>query len=169
MIGERRREGRVVHPDDREYDARHAATRCGRHWTRGAVLRAGAAVVVLSLAAVLASSGCYLSHGASDAERDAGAACEESKLRTSGLVEPWAPGSFCDVLVACVGTSAAMDAARASFPELTCRDAIDPVCVGVAPTSCSVRVGTLSNADYHAACALTLRSDVAALVCSGDL
>ncbi len=131
------------------------------------------------LALSLLVAGCYQSHRVAEMDaglrRDAGAgpdaalACDESKLRTSGLVEPWAPGSLCDVLVACVSTGEAMDAARAAFPGLLCRDGIDAVCVGVGPTSCSVSVGTLSGAEYDAACALTLRPDVAALVCSGDL
>lgn len=125
---------------------------------------------------MLFASGCYLAHGPSTgvdaaARPDAGvaSACDESKLRTSGIVEPWAPGSFCDLLVACVSTGEAMDAARAAFPGLACRDGIDAVCVGVGPTSCSVSVGSLTDAEYEAACALTLRSDVGALVCAGDL
>lgn len=129
-----------------------------------------------SVIGVLFASGCYLAHGLApgpdaSARRDAGAAsaCDESKLRTSGLVEPWAPGSFCDILVACVRTGEAMDAARAAFPGLACRDGIDAVCVGVGPTSCAVSIGTLTEADYEAACALTRRPDVNALVCSGDL
>lgn len=138
----------------------------------------------LAIATVLLCSSCYRSHArpelrhAADAgtTRDAGtasdagtAACDPSKLRTSGLVEPWARGSFCDQLVACLDTSDAIDAARASFPDLTCRDAIDAVCVGAGASSCTANVGTLSDADYDAACRLTLRGDVGALVCSGDL
>ncbi len=125
---------------------------------------------------MLLGSGCYRSHTPPDG-RDAGArtdagtaaACDTSKLRTSGLVEPWARGSRCDQLVACVDTSTAIDAARAAFPGLTCRDAIDAVCVGVGASSCSANVGTLSDVEYDGACALTLRADVGALVCSGDL
>lgn len=128
----------------------------------------------LLVASTLLSVGCYRSHRvASDASvrRDAGPVllCDESKLRTAGLVEPWAPGSFCDVVVACVGTAEAMDATREAFPELVCRDGLDALCVGVGPTSCSVGVGTLSSAQYDAACALSLRDDVGALYCAGDL
>lgn len=128
-----------------------------------------------SIALVLLAPGCYLSHGVTEgADADAppdttSTACDESKLRTSGLVEPWARGSRCELLVACVDTSEAMVAAQSSFPGLACRDGIDPACVGAAPTSCMVHVGTLSDAEYDAACALTLRDDVAALVCAGDL
>lgn len=125
--------------------------------------------------ALLLLPGCYLSHGRTagadggDPQDSASLVCDASKLRTSGLVEPWAPGSRCELLVACLDTSEAIDAAGSSFPGLACRDAIDAVCVGLAPTSCSVLVGTLSDAEYEAACALTLRDDVAALVCAGDL
>ncbi len=135
-----------------------------------------------AIALVLLLPGCYLSHGlpagadaspgrdAGSVSHDAGArACDESKLRTSGLVEPWAPGSRCETLVACLDTSEAIDAARVAFPGMECRDGIDPACAGIAASSCSLFVGTLSSADYDAACALTLRDDVAALVCAGDL
>lgn len=125
--------------------------------------------------ALLLLPGCYLSHGLAAgtdggvAQDSASLACDVSKLRTSGLVEPWAPGSRCELLVACLDTSEAIDAARSAFPDLACRDAIDPSCAGLAPTSCSVVVGTLSDAEHEAACALTLRDDVAALLCAGDL
>ena len=137
----------------------------------------------LVIAAALLASGCYLSHSPTDGDagttrRDAGAptvdagittACDESKLRTSGIVEPWGPGARCEELIACVGTGEAMDAARAAFPGLVCRDGLDALCVGVGPTSCSVFVGALSATQYEAACALTLRDDVGALYCAGDL
>jgi len=146
-------------------------------------------VAILSL--LLA--GCYQSHRASTDRSDAGArvrrdaggparvdaggpvrvdaglACDESKLRTSGLVEGWGVGRRCELIVVCTEEMSAWPEVLTWFPDATCRAETDFACGGEGRMSCLASVGVLDADAYEAACWLTLNWDVRAVVCAGDL
>ena len=135
-------------------------------------------VPVCSLILVLAT-GCYLSGGrGGDAPVDASTgedvavACEEAKLRTSGMAEPFAVGGRCEFLVVCsseIITGRLAEEIVVRFPSMTCSPRPDYSCDADAASSCIAYVGTLDAEQYAAGCELTRMEEVTSVVCAGDL
>ena len=137
---------------------------------------------------LFAMPGCYLSHGRGESRPDAGPArrdagvittdagvittdagdCDRSKLRTSGLAEDFALGARCEFLVVCMEVPR-FDLVRADFPDARCDPPLDFACGGEGNDSCVANVGVLDEAEVDAGCALTLVTEVVAVVCAGDL
>jgi len=129
--------------------------------------------------ALVTLTACHLSHERSTPDADApasgdGAAvgCDEGKLRTSGMAEPFAAGNRCEFLVVCSSEYVAgrlEEEIVVRFPSMTCSGRPDGACDGDAVSSCIAYLGTLDEDQYSTGCELTLMDEVTSLVCAGDI